>query len=427
MKSKHIIFASALLFSAITFAQKDQIKAAEKALKSGNSSEAKTILLGAESLIANATPAEKAQFFFVKANTLMDLVTKKVDADNNQEEAAKAYLNVLDTEKTSGKSKYSDQAKVAIATIKDKLIAEAINAEKSEKYAESSKLLKLVYDLDKSDLEKLFFSANDAYVAKLNDNALMYFQELKSKNYTGESTSYFAKNVLNDKEEYFGNDAEAKKMREDRIKLKLYTTPREEKTPSRKPQIVKNIAFLLSAKGDKQAAIESIKEARTENPDDINLITTQADLYYELKDIENYKKTVTEALAKNPNDAVLLYNLGVLSSRANQAVDAEKYFKRAIEINPKYFDAYSNLAELKLNEDEKYIAELKKLTSSEKDNKRFAVIRAEQYKIYNSALPYLEKAYEINPKDNPIATTLLSVYRALEMTDKAKALKEKLK
>lgn len=426
MKSKHIIFASALLFSAITFAQKDQIKAAEKAMKSGNSAEAKTILLGAESLIANATPAEKAQFFFVKGNALMDLATKKVEADNNQEEAAKSYLNVLDIEKTSGKSKYSDQAKVAVAGVKEKLIAAAVVEENAKNYASSSKHIKAAYDLDKSDLEKLYYAANDARYASLFDTALEYYQELRTKNFTGESTSYFAKSVVTDKEEYFGNDAEAKKNRDNSVKSKLHTNPRDEKATSKKPEIIRNISLILADKGDKKAAIEAIKEARVENPDDISLITTQADLYYDLKDMENYKTTIKEALEKSPNDAVLIYNLGIISSRSNQAVDAEKYFKRAIEINPKYFDAYANLAELKLSEDAKYVAELKKLTSSDKDNKRFTVIRAEQYKIYNAALPYLEKAYELNNKDTAISATLLSVYRALELTDKAKALKAKL-
>ncbi len=426
MKTKHIILASALLFSAITFAQKDQIKAAEKALKNGNSAEAKSILIGAESLIANATPAEKAQFFFVKGNALMDLVTKKVDTENNQAEAAKAYLNVLDTEKTSGKPKYSNQAKVAIASLKDKLIAAAVVEENAKNYAVSSKYIKAAYDLDKSDLEKLYYAANDARYANLFDQALKYYQELRAKNFTGEATSYFAKSVITDKEEYFGNDAEAKKNRDQSVKSKIHTNPRDEKTPSKKPEIIRNIALILADKGDKKAAIEAIKEARAENPDDVSLITTQADLYYDLKDLESYKKTINEALEKNPNDAVLIYNLGIISSRSNQAVDAEKYFKRAIEINPKYFDAYANLAELKLSEDAKYVAELKKLTSSDKDNKRFTVIRAEQYKIYNAALPYLEKAYDINTNDKAISATLLSVYRALEMTDKAKALKAKL-
>ena len=58
MKSKYVMLASAMLISVATFAQKEQIKAAEKALKGGNSQEAATILQGAESLLTN--DADKA-------------------------------------------------------------------------------------------------------------------------------------------------------------------------------------------------------------------------------------------------------------------------------------------------------------------------------------------------------------------------------
>ena len=65
MKSKYVILASALLISVATFAQKDQIKAAEKAMKGGNSQEAATILQGAESLITNATDVSITYLLFI--------------------------------------------------------------------------------------------------------------------------------------------------------------------------------------------------------------------------------------------------------------------------------------------------------------------------------------------------------------------------
>jgi hypothetical protein len=95
MKSKYVLLASALLISVATFAQKDQIKAAEKALKGGNSQEAVNILQAAESASATAPDAEKAQFLFVKGNAYLDLANKKVDADNNLSLAAKSYQDLI--------------------------------------------------------------------------------------------------------------------------------------------------------------------------------------------------------------------------------------------------------------------------------------------------------------------------------------------
>ena len=66
MKSKYVLLASALLISVSNFAQKDQIKAAEKAMKNGNSAEAIATLNQAESTIASATDAEKSAILFCK-------------------------------------------------------------------------------------------------------------------------------------------------------------------------------------------------------------------------------------------------------------------------------------------------------------------------------------------------------------------------
>ena len=83
MKSKYVILASALMISVATFAQKDQIKAAEKALKGGNSQEALTILQGAEAASTSAPDNERAQFSFVKANALLDLANKNIETGKN--------------------------------------------------------------------------------------------------------------------------------------------------------------------------------------------------------------------------------------------------------------------------------------------------------------------------------------------------------
>ena len=89
-------------------------------------------------------------------------------------------------------------------------------------------------------------------------------------------------------------------------------------------------------------------------------------------------------------------------------------------------NAYLNLAILKLDADKKIIDEMNKLGNSEKDNKRYEVLKKQRNDMFLATLPYLEKANELAPKNEDVVTTLLNVYGALEMTDKKKALKEKM-
>lgn len=346
MKNKHAVLVSAFLITVATFAQKDQIKAAEKSLKGGNSQEAITILQSTESLIANAADNEKAHFFFVKGNALLDLANKKVEEVQNLSLAAKAYKDLVVVEKTSGKDKYSTQAQTAIEDIKSKLFNFAVDKQANKKFKEASDLLFQLYELDKNDLNKLYFAAVYAVNDKEYDTALKYYGELKKQNYSGEETQYFAKNLITEKEEYFGSNASAKSDRDLKIKLKLHTEPREEKIPSKRGEIYKKIAYILSEKGNISEAKVAFDEAIKENPEDVSLIIAQAELYYKEMDMVTYKKLLNLALEKNPNNVELIYNLGVVSYNNKDLVEAEKLYTQAIAIDPNYSLAYLNLANL---------------------------------------------------------------------------------
>ena len=54
-------------------------------------------------------------------------------------------------------------------------------------------------------------------------------------------------------------------------------------------------------------------------------------------------------------------------------------------------------------------------------------MRLQRKAIFNSIVPLLEKALEIKDGNVAAQKTLLSMYKVLEMTDKAKALKAKIK
>ncbi len=423
MKSKYVLLASALLISVATFAQKDQIKAAEKALKAGNAQEAITILQGAEAASAAAPDAEKAQFHFVKANAHLALATKNEDVDTNLSAAAKGYQEVVSIEKASGKDKFAAQATKSIIDVKYKLINGAIADSKAEKHAAGAKKLYDAYLLDKRDTINLYYAASTFVNAKEYETAYNAYDELKRLNYSGKGTNYYAVNKINGEEQFFSTAKERDQM----VKLGTHEKPRTEAIPSKRGEIYKNMALILVQNGKIAEAKKAVAEARVTNPDDKSLILTEANLYLDTKDYDTYKKLITEVLAQSPNDADLVFNLGVISYNAKNFAEAETYYKRAVEIKPDYVNAYLNLAILKLDADKKLFEEIQKLGNSEKDNKRYEVLKKQREAVFTSALPYLEKASELDGTNEEVKGTLLSVYRALEMTEKAKALKAKMK
>jgi tetratricopeptide (TPR) repeat protein len=419
MKSKYVILASALLISVATFAQKDQIKSAEKALKGGDAQGAITILNDAENMVVNAKDVEQAQYYFVKANAYLDLANKKTDESKNLSLAAENYKKLIDIEKGSGKLKYSTQAATSITEIKGKLINSAIADSQANKHADGAKKLYDAYLLDKKDTINLYYAASTAVNAQDFDLALPMYEELKKLNFSGKGTSYTAVNKISGNEDGFNTASE----RDLAVKLGTHEKPKTEAIPSKRGEIYKNLALILVQKGRSEEAKKAIADARKANPDDSSLILTEANLYLESKDFETYKKLVGEALQKDPNNADLVFNLGVISGNAKNQADAEKYYLKAIEINPNYTNAYLNLAALKLEAEKPIIDEMNKLGTSAKDMKRYDVLKAQRENVFKGVIPYLKKANELDPKNEDVSKTLLGVYKALEMTAEAKALK----
>jgi len=421
MKSKYKILASAFLISVTAFAQKDQLKNAEKALKSGDAQGAITILKDAESLIGSAKETDQAQYYFVSGNAYLKLAEKSVEAGKNLSFAAENYKKLIDIEKASGKQKYSTQAASSITEIKGKLINAAIADTQTDKHAEGAKKLYDAYLLDKNDTINLYYAASTYVNAKDYDAALAAYDELKKVNYSGKGTTYTAVSKTSGEEQGFNSSKE----RDLAIKLGTHEKPKTEVIPSKRGEIYKNIALILVQNGKTEEAKKAISDARKSNPDDSSLILTEANLYLETKDFDTYKKLVGEALQKDPNNKELIFNLGVISANAKNAEDAEKYYLRVIEIDPNYANAYLNLAALKLEAEGPIIDEMNKLGTSDKDMKRYNVLKAKREEVFKGVIPYLKKANELDPKDEAVKKTLLGVYSALEMTAEAKALKAK--
>ena len=436
----HIVLASAVLVSVSSFAQKDELKTLKKIyakdeIKGNDLAEYKSLVNKTEPLASEE--GDKIYVGFYKA-MIPVLESMAIDKTMTPQQLQMAYAKLvnpkaisdfatglnatLDYEKKSGKKVYTDDIAETIASFKPQLLDYAFALGKLEKYKEAADVFYSIYTLDKKDSDILFYAASYNVNSLEYDKALDNYLELKKLNYSGEGTIYYATNVTSKQEENFGNN---KSLRDIAVTSKSHTQPRQEKIPSKRGEIYKNIAFILKDKGKTDEALKAVQDAQKENPDDNSLLMAEAELYLANKDFDTYTKLVSEALEKNPNNVDLVYNLGVVSSNANKLDEAKKYYKRAIEIDPNYFNALLNLSELILRDDEKLVTEMNKLGTSEKDNKRYDSIKAEREKNFKSVLPYLEKAVELKGDDEAARKTLMSVYNALEMTDKYKALKAK--
>ncbi|CAN1522456.1 NrfG FOG, TPR repeat [Flavobacteriaceae bacterium] len=443
MRIKTVLLTGFFMISVSIFAQKDELKALKKIYEKEKPStkdfeEYTAILVKAEPLIANATEMDKVYFNFYKVNSpFMDLMLAMEKPENsnnlsilskyltvqNVSQMTSGFNDVVAFEKKSGKQVYTKEIEETIFAFKPILVNFAVALSNESKFKEAALILHSIYELDNKDVEKLYYAANYAVNGKDYLLGLQYYQELKNLNYTGEGVLLYATNKESQKEESFNT----KQERDIYVKGGSHEKPRDEKIPSKRPEIFKNIALILVELGKSDEAKAAIQEARKESPEDVSLIITESDLYLKANDMVTYKRLISEALEKNPNNADLVFNLGVISYNNKELVEAEKYYLRTIEIDPKYENAYLNLAILKLDSEKSLIDKMNKLGTSPADTKKYDVLKKQREDVYKSAIPYLEKVTELDSENVEAIKTLIGVYNALEMTDKAKALKDKLK
>lgn len=392
---KQVIIALAVLLSTFSVAQKKELRAVEKAIKDNNYSEAKASLSQVESMLPTMEAKYKSQYYFLQAQALYaNGAGSNVDIDKALESLSKV---------TEG---YTDEVSALKGTMVSNMLTKGNAAYEKNEYAIASINFERAYRVSPKDTVYLYYAAATSVNIQDYDRALTLYKELKDLGYTGVETQYFATNVETSEDELFQN----KSMRDLSVKAKTHIKPTNRKSESKEAEIVKNIALIYLSKDDNENALAAMKDARAKNPDDINLLLSEANVYYKMGNTEEFKNLLQLATTKDPQNPELQYNLGVISSESDHPEEAMDYYKKAIELDPKYINAYINISALILNREQALIEEMNGLGTSKKDDLRYEELKNMRQDIYKNAIPYLEKALEIDSKNLSAAKTLHNIY-----------------
>lgn len=416
---KQAILALALLVGSMTFAQKDELKDATKAIKQGNYADAKSAVNKAESLISGADDKTKAEFYYLKGEAYYANGTASATDIST---AIESFNMAEKIENESGKKKYTDDITKVKGEMLTNFLTKANSSLESKDYAKSSVYFDQAYRMSPKDTLYLYYAASTAVSAQDYDTSLKFYEELRDLGYTGRGVEYLATNKETGKEESFDN----KNMRDISVKAGTHISPKERQTESKSAEIIKNIALIYVSQDENEKAVAAMKEARAENPDDLSLILTEANVQLKMGNREAFKMLMEEATTKDPQNPELQYNLGVIAAESGDDVAAEKYYNKAIALDPGYADAYNNLAVLTLGKEQAIIEEMNGLGNSAADNKRYDALKKEREDIYKNAIPYLTKTLELKPDNISAARTLMNIYSAIGETEKFNTMKAKV-
>lgn len=388
---KKISCILALFIGFISFAQKEELKTLKKIYakdvpSSTDIQEYKATINKLQNLATTEEDKVYTSFYdgmlpFLEIATLGSKVTPQDQLRIFNPSALEKFSNAinltLDFEKKSGKKLYTDDINETLSWFIPQVEQVAFQLNEAKQYKMAATAFYNLYKLDKESGANLLNAAILSVQAEDYVTALKLYEEYRDSDYLKNGTIYYAVNKLTDKEESFAS----KKSRKSKLDLKTHEKPRDEKVSGRN-EILKIIATLKAKNGDVEGAKKAFKDAINEAPNDLNLLIEEANFYYSQNDISTYRTLTKEIIKKDPTNAVLHFNIG-------------------------YFG---------LAEDNKLVEEIN--INLDKP-KVYEELMTKRKAMYQSALPYFEESYKLDPSSENTKIMLKSTYEILGMKEKA--------
>lgn len=181
--------------------------------------------------------------------------------------------------------------------------------------------------------------------------------------------------------------------------------------------------------------LDYVEEALFEYPEHIPYIVQEVRLLTKLNRFLEAESILNTATQRNPNNPLLIIRQADLFDRmfkqayyGGEPERSERYFNKAAEKYDQYLKSYPDdfaanyNYSIMLNEQANKIYVQVNLMSKEEYQIRGKEFQEKGHEWTRKALPYMEKAHEINPEDEKVITALKVYYERLQLSEKLQAL-----
>ncbi len=295
--------------------------------------------------------------------------------------AVKAFESYEKAYNMKGASSYKNTIDMQLLTLVNVFINNAIDAYNAENYKEALMYFEKTLEVKKMevfageiDTAVIFNAALTATRIKEYDKAIEYYKEaIKYKYAEGDAIAYLAQTYRD--------------------------------------------------KGDTELYIATLKEGFEQYPSNQSLLGSIINFYLlETENSDEAFKYLALAREKDPTNPQFYSAEAHLYDKVGEKDKAKEKYKKAIELDPGFFEAYYNLGVLYFNEGVELTDEANKITNNEEYEKAKKIADDK----FKEALPYIEKSHELKSDDNSIMQTLKTLYYRLQMTDKYNEINAKL-
>ncbi len=373
-----IVLISLLAITAVN-AQKGKVNSALSQLMAGNTEKAWTII---EQAKTHPKAVDWPKTYYVRGRILQQIGESKDDkikdlVENPLQQAWSDYQKAI---KLDEKDRINKDVDLQMATLQIDFINKGINMFNAQKYKEAFSAFENSLEVGKMpvfngavDTSIIYNTALAANNAGMYDEAIKYYKKAKDLGYGGPTTYVYMKN-----------------------------------------------AYL--AQKDSANALNILKEGFEKYPDNSNILVELVNYYLASGQSKQAMDYLQLAKKNDPTNASFYFAEGTLHEKMENPEKAMESYKKAIEVDSTFFNAYYNLGVLYFNKSVKLYEKANEIM----DNAKYAKAKAEADEVLKKSIPYMEKAHQLNPKDVSTMETLKMIYYRLQMKDKLDTIQEQI-
>jgi tetratricopeptide (TPR) repeat protein len=185
------------------------------------------------------------------------------------------------------------------------------------------------------------------------------------------------------------------------------------------------VQILSTEEKNPEGAYALVTKAKEEYPTDKVLAEYEIQLLLQLNKMDEAMSQIKDALANDPNNTGLLLRSGYLKEQAGDLDGGLADYKKAVEVDPNFFEGNYYTGALLLEQATKMLNTLNDLSDAEWE-KQSPIIGKKADENYKESIQYFSAASKIRPDNTDILIILYQVHYRLKNTSEVEALDKKL-
>jgi len=175
--------------------------------------------------------------------------------------------------------------------------------------------------------------------------------------------------------------------------------------------------------GDTLGGVNELKEGINKYPNDESIMIELINYYLVTQQSEQALDFLTLARQNDPRKVSYIFAEGTIRDKMGYFEEAKNTYMQCLEIDPEFYNAAYNLGVLHYNKAVKMYEDMINIT----DNQEYEKAKVDADDMFKAAIPFMEKAHEIEPTSKEPLETLKTLYYRLQMNDKYEEVNNMLK